>query len=222
MILRSDTDSSFGMPPDVDSALPRAEFAAWWWQPTLDDANTGGVLVRSLLSRRTAQRQHELTLAGFADVKDWRWVDLAAMTVSQRLECARYFAAVLMVQATPVARRLETLSGLDRQWALSISSIQPLPRTLDWTACDNYPDHVLGWVELGHWVRQDFPALWNRLLQDFDAPLRSTLVELTQRHALHDRTSTATVCKRIRRCWRLAQNRMETGHDFSTDEIEFG
>ncbi len=193
-----------------DLTVPSVAFAAWWWQPEVCGSGGAGGHGTSLLARRMAQPPSELTLSGLEDVADWQWADLAELSVAQRLECAAYFAALLMAQPSPVARRLEGLSPSDRHWALAISSIQPLPRRLDWgAACDDIPDEIMGMAELGFWVRSGFDALWHRLLRDFDASDRCSLVALTQQRPSLSAPLVPSVSRRVRRCWLLAKHRLE-------------
>lgn len=203
----------------ADLTFPSVAFAAWWWRPAMSESVATGE-ARSLLAQRSALALNELTLAEFDGVSDWQWADLAELSVAQRLECAASFAAILMAQPSPVVERLERLSTSDRRWALSISSIQPLPRTLNWLDHGEHSDALMGIAELGYWIRSGFEALWDRLLRDFDASDRRSLAELSQRN-LDLNPLSPSVSKRVRRCWLLAKHRLENKDGVCQDTTEF-
>ncbi len=204
-------------------ALP-AGFAAWWWRPRDGSAPVAGTVpARSLLARRAAAVAQGATQArsGFGDVKAWHWAGLALLSPAERRRCAGSYAALLMPQAPMLADRLGRLDAADRRWALAIGSIQPLPRRLDWAAHAAHDDALLAWAELGFWVLDEFPRLWDRLLHDLDAEARREVAALM---AAAPAPRTAGACPprgtagRVWRCWSLAQARTMQGSDARCDD----
>ncbi len=204
-------------------ALPSG-FAAWWWQPR-DGAVpvSGAAPARSLLARRAATVVQDAAAAqgGFGEVKAWHWAGLALLSPAERWRCAGSYAALLMSQAPMLVDRLGRLEPADRRWALSIGSIQPLPRQLDWAAHAAHDDSRLAFAELGFWVRDEFPRLWDRLLHDMDAEARREVAALISA-APASRTAGACLppgmAARTWRCWSLAQARTMPGNDARCDD----
>lgn len=184
------------------------EFAAWWWRPQRRHASAN-----SLVAQRCAPQEKKLFDGGFGVVKDWRWSALALMTPEQRMYSARLYAALLAPQPPALPERLAQLDASDRQWALAIGSIQPLPRLLDWAALKDSQIDLLGYAELGFWITTEFPALWARLLDDLDESSRGKVLYLMKGLRLpscDERPSSTR--DRVKRCWGLVQNRMENRH----------
>jgi hypothetical protein len=183
------------------------EFATWWWQPPA----TVGTQGHSLLSQRLASATQARVRRGFGEVLDWSWVSLALMPSLQRLECAALYAAMLPPRATVRAEHIHALDSMDCQWALSIGSIQPLPRHVDVTTAQHHAPALVGYAEVGIWVRADFPALWERLMHDMSDATRAHVAQLMADHsprpACHDSQR-----QRVKRCWALAHHRTENRH----------
>jgi hypothetical protein len=189
------------------------EFAAWWWRPQA--ANSPGAQGRSLLAQRCSPQQRERTRSGFGVVKDWRWSALAVMSPKDRLRSAALYAALLAPQVPALPERLAQLESGDKQWALAIGSIQPLPRLLNWETLANTRTDLLGYAELGFWINAEFPELWTRLLEDLEESSRHEVLEMMQTLPRNDpriEKRPAGTCERIKRCWALAQNKMESQH----------
>lgn len=214
-------DRTAAQAPPWQALLPR--FAAWWWQPPDGAAPVAGAVpARSLLARRTAAAVQAASAApdGFGEVTAWHWAGLALLSPAERWRCAGAYAALLMSQAPMLADRLGRLEPADRRWALAIGSIQPLPRRLDWAAHAAHDDAWLAFAELGFWLRDEFPRLWDRLLRDLDAGTRRDVAELM---AAAPAPRTAGACPpsgmagRVWRCWSLAQARTMQGGDARCD-----
>ena len=127
------------------------------------------------------------------------------------MHTACLYAALLSPQAPTQPERLAQLDPSDRQWALAIGSIQPLPRMLDWVALNDVPIDLLGYAELGFWINSEFPALWRRLVGDLDEPYRDKVMSLMKHLPSCDEHS-SSMCDRVKRCWGLALNRTENQH----------
>ena len=201
--------SSDGYSPWMD--LP-PEFAAWWWRPRSKLLGE-----KSLVARRCAPLECKRSEAGFGLVKDWCWSALALMTPEQRSYSAALYAALLAPQAPAMTERLAPLDASDRQWALAIGSIQPLPRLLDWGAFKNTEIDLIGYAELGFWISAEFPALWGRLLDDLDKSPRDRVLKLMKSLPAWAERPASTL-DRVKRCWGLVLKRTESKYGIHRHE----
>lgn len=194
--------------PAAQQMLASTVFWSWWWQPghSATDDDFSGL---SLLSRRCQQPLEELTMPGFDDVVDWSWADLAELSVDQWLRCAEFFSYILMSQPAPVLVRLADVSSADQRWAMSISSIQPFPRTLNWLSSDSVSNKIMAMAEIIYWVKSDFPCLPKRMLREFTPHDRSILIDLNLQNNSASYHLNSSFSRRVRRAWLLAKGRME-------------
>jgi hypothetical protein len=151
-------------------------------------------------------------------VKEWRWATLALMPLPQRLECARLYAVMLTAGSRQAPVPMTDVNAIDQQWALGVGSIQPLPRRLDWSRPIDVDCGLLGCAELGAWVQEEFPSLWDRLLREFDPSTQQALHRLMQSSLPHPPYG-AGMRRRVARCWSLAQQRTESRHGIHGREI---
>lgn len=194
--------------PAAQRILTSAVFWSWWWRPGQGaaDANFSG---SSLLSRRCQQPLDELTVPGFEDVVDWSWADLAELTVDQWLQCAEFFSYIVMSQPAAITNRLGAASPDDQRWAMSISSIQPFPRTLNWLGAGDVSNSLMAMAEIFYWVKSDFPSLTNRLLREFNPADREILINLNSQNQSASYHLNNSFSRRVRRAWLLAKQKME-------------
>ena len=136
---------------------------------------------------------------------------MALMPMAQRLECIQLYAVMLSPGSTHMLDRLAQWDVQDKQWALAIGSIQPLPRRLEWSQLTEYDGNLLGFAELGLWIQEDFPALWDRLELTFDPSVMDALRRLMKRESKSHMVSTS-MRQRVKRCWELAKHRTESRH----------
>lgn len=194
--------------PAAQRIVNSAGFWSWWWRPAQAVSGEDGSGL-SLLSRRGQQSLDEMTVPGFKDVVDWSWADLAELSVDQWLQCAEFFSYILISQPAPVSDRLVGVSPADQRWAMSISSIQPFPRTLNWSGPGGVSNQLMAMAEVLYWVKIDFPCLLNRLLREFVPADRLVLVDLTSQNHSVSYNLNGSFSRRVRRSWLLAKQKME-------------
>ncbi len=166
---------------------------------------------RSLLAQRCDPQGTAESQRGFGAVKDWSWSMLALMPLAQRLDCARLYALMLSAGIPHPPGFMAEVDIVDRQWALAVGSIQPLPRSLEWSLLTDTDSSLLGFAELGAWIQEEFPSLWDRLMAEFEPSASQALHRLMQ-SASSPAPSGAGMRQRVKRCWALAKHRTESRH----------
>lgn len=187
-------------------------FAQWWWKPRPVAMPAELKNAPSELSRRMLRCDSP----GWGNVRDPRWADLAALPAPARIRAVQTYAALLASQTPTQTERLASRPLSERRWALSIASIQPLRRVLDWSSLREIADASLAWAELGFCIRQEFASLWSRLSQEFDpteAAVVTALMDDVDQAGPSASPDDASMSARARRCWQLALQRSRETHE---------